>query len=170
MAAIESVAENTTDSFVAPWLAFALFGLPGAAAYRALNTLDSMIGYRGRYEHLGKAAARLDDLVNLVPARLSAALLLAGGALRRLPVGRGWHIASRDHRHTESPNAGWTIGACAGLLGVALEKLGYYRIGHGLPDPTWQDLAAAARLAYAAAALAMAVAVAVTVVRGLVWG
>ena len=170
MAAIESVAENTTDSFVAPWLAFALFGLPGAVAYRALNTLDSMIGYRGRYEHLGKAAARLDDLVNLVPARLSAALLLAGGALRRLPVGRGWHIATRDHRHTESPNAGWTIGACAGLLGVALEKLGYYRIGHGLPDPTWQDLAAAERLAYAAAALAMAVAVAVTVVRGLVWG
>ena len=170
MAAIESVAENTTDSFVAPWLAFALFGLPGAVAYRALNTLDSMIGYRGRYEHLGKAAARLDDLVNLVPARLSAALLLAGGALRRLPVGRGWHIATRDHRHTESPNAGWTIGACAGLLGVALEKLGYYRIGHGLPDPTWQDLAAAERLAYAAAALAMAVAVAVTVIRGLVWG
>ena len=62
MAAIESAAENTTDSYVGPWLAFALFGLPGAVAYRALNTLDSMIGYRGRYEHLGKASARLDDL------------------------------------------------------------------------------------------------------------
>ena len=60
-AAIESAAENTTDSYVGPWLAFALFGLPGAVAYRALNTLDSMIGYRGRYEHLGKASARLDD-------------------------------------------------------------------------------------------------------------
>ena len=61
MAAIESAAENTTDSYVGPWLAFALFGLPGAVAYRALNTLDSMIGYSGRYEHLGKASARLDD-------------------------------------------------------------------------------------------------------------
>ena len=68
MAAIESAAENTTDSYVGPWLAFALFGLPGAVAC-ALNTLDSMIGYRGRYEHLGKASARLDDLANLAPAR-----------------------------------------------------------------------------------------------------
>ena len=170
MAAIESVAENTTDSFVAPWLAFALFGLPGAVAYRAIDTLDSMIGYRGRFEHLGKAAARLDDLVNLVPARISAALLLAAGALRRLPARRGWRIAWRDHRRTESPNAGWTIAACAGLLRVALEKLGHYRIGHGLPDPTWHDLAAAQRLAYAVAALAVPLAVAVTAVRGLLWG
>ena len=66
-AAIESVAENTTDSYIGPWLVFALFGLPGAFAYRALNTLDSMVGYRGRYEYLGKASARLDDVVNLVP-------------------------------------------------------------------------------------------------------
>ena len=94
MAAIESAAENTTDSYVGPWLAFALFGLPGAVAYRALNTLDSMIGYRGRYEHLGKASARLDDLANLAPARLSALLMLAAGALRRLPARRGWHTAS----------------------------------------------------------------------------
>ena len=94
MAAIESAAENTTDSYVGPWLAFALFGLPGAVAYRALNTLDSMIGYRGRYEHLGKASARLDDLANLAPARLSALLMLAAGALRRLPARRGWHTAA----------------------------------------------------------------------------
>jgi len=121
----------TTDSYVAPWLAFALFGLPGAAAYRALNTLDSMIGYRGRYEHLGKASARLDDLVNLLPARLAALLMLAAGALRRLPARRGSRIALRDRRRTASPNAGWTIGAFAGLLGVALEKAGHYRIGDG---------------------------------------
>ena len=75
--AIESVAENTTDSYIAPWLAFALFGAPGAVAYRAVNTLDSMLGFRGAYEYLGKAAARLDDAVNLVPARLSALLLAA---------------------------------------------------------------------------------------------
>ena len=80
-AAIESVAENITDSVVAPLLAFALFGLPGAAAYRALNTLDSMVGYHGRYEYLGKASARLDDLANLLPARLAALLLCLAIAL-----------------------------------------------------------------------------------------
>ena len=78
---IESVAENSTDSVVGPLLALALFGLPGAVVYRAVNTLDSMIGYRGCYEYLGKAAARLDDLVNLVPARLAGrAAVVHGGA------------------------------------------------------------------------------------------
>ena len=170
MAAIESAAENTTASYVGPWLAFALFGLPGAVAYRALNTLDSMIGYRGRYEHLGKASARLDDLANLAPARLSALLMLAAGALRRLPARRGRHIARRDHRRTASPNAGWTIGACAGLLDVALEKIGHYRIGDGFRDPIWYDVGAAARLAYGVAALAVPTALAVTSVRGLLSG
>ena len=170
MAAIESAAENTTDSYVGPWLAFALFGLPGAVAYRALNTLDSMIGYRGRYEHLGKAAARLDDVANLLPARLAALLMLAAGALRRLPARRGWRVARRDHRRTASPNAGWTIGACAGLLGVALEKAGHYRIGGGFRDPTWYDVGTAGRLVYGVALLAAPAALAVTAVRGLLWG
>lgn len=169
MAAIESVAENTTDSFVGPWLAFALFGLPGAFAYRAINTLDSMIGYRGRYEHLGKAAARLDDLVNLIPARLSAVLMLvAGRLLCGLPAGRGRQVAVRDRRLTESPNAGWTIGAAAGLLGVALEKTGHYRIGDGLRDPGHSDIGAAVRLGYAVSAAALPVMVAVLVLRGWV--
>ena len=170
MAAIESAAENTTDSYVGPWLAFALFGLPGAVAYRALNTLDSMIGYRGRYEHLGKASARLDDLANLLPARIAALLMLAAGALRRLPVGRGWDITRRDHGRTASPNAGWTIGACAGLLGVALEKAGHYRIGGGFRDPIWHDVRSAGRLVYGVALLAVPAALAVTAIRGLLWG
>ena len=171
MAAIESVAENTTDSFVGPWLAFALFGLPGAFAYRAINTLDSMIGYRGRYEHLGKAGARLDDLVNLIPARLSALLMLVTGRLLcGLPVGRGWRIAMRDRGLTESPNAGWTIGAAAGLLGVALEKTGHYRIGDGLRDPTAADLGTSVRLASALAGTAIPVMVAVIALRGVVVG
>ncbi|MDE0220542.1 MAG: adenosylcobinamide-phosphate synthase CbiB [Spirochaetaceae bacterium] len=170
MAAIESAAENTTDSYVAPWLAFALFGLPGAVAYRAVNTLDSMIGYRGRYEHLGKASARLDDLVNLLPARLAALLMLAAGALHRLPARRGWEIARRDHGRTASPNAGWTIAACAGLLGVALEKTCHYRIGDGFRDPFWYDVGAAARLVYSVALLAAPAAITVAAVRGLIWG
>ena len=80
-AAIESLAENLSDSVVAPLLYFALFGLPGALVYRAINTLDAMIGYHGRYEYLGKPAARLDDAVNWVPARLSGLLLVALAAL-----------------------------------------------------------------------------------------
>ena len=171
MAAIESVAENTTDSFVGPWLAFALFGLPGAFAYRAINTLDSMIGYRGRYEYFGKAAARLDDLVNLIPARLSALLMLVAGRLFcGFPAARGRRIAIRDRRLTESPNAGWTIAAAAGLLGVALEKAGHYRIGDGLRDPVAADIGASVRLANAVAATAAAVVVAGLALRGSVFG
>ena len=86
---MESVAENASDSVVAPLFYFALFGLPGAIAYRAINTADAMIGYHGRYEYLGKAAARLDDLANWVPARLTAGSVAGAGALRGLPVGAG---------------------------------------------------------------------------------
>ena len=134
-AAVELVAENTTDSFVAPWLAFALFGPPGAVAYRAINTLDSMLGYHGVYEYLGKASARLDDLVNLVPARLCALLIVAGGVSHPQGWSReaknGWRVMWRDHAKTESPNAGWTMSSMAGALGVQLEKVGHYRIGDG---------------------------------------
>ena len=163
-AAIESVGENTTDSYIAPWLAFALLGLPGAFAYRAVNTLDSMIGYHGKYEYSGKAAAKLDDLVNLVPARLSALLLLAAGLfaglsqrvaepLEAVSVRRGWKIMRRDHGLTESPNAGWTMSAMSGLIGVALEKPGHYLIGNGLRRPGAADIGRAVRLAYLTAAL-----------------
>ena len=75
-AATESVAENSSDSLVAPLLWYALGGLPAALAYRCINTLDAMVGYRGPYEWVGKASARLDDLLNLIPARLTALLML----------------------------------------------------------------------------------------------
>ena len=166
-AAIESVAENTTDSFIAPWLAFALLGLPGAFAYRAVNTLDSMIGYRGRYEYLGKASAQLDDLLNLIPARLSAGMLLVAGALSGCRVGQGWRTAFREHRRTASPNAGWTIAAMAGLLGVALEKPGHYIIGGEYSQPTATDIGRSVRVAYVVAGLGMAVAVCLTAGMGL---
>ena len=169
-AAIESVAENTTDSYIGPWLAFALLGLPGAFAFRAVNTLDSMIGYRGKYEYLGKASARLDDVMNLLPARISAALLLAAGAVGRRPAGRGWRIARSGRKLTASPNAGWTIGAMSGLLGVALEKPGHYRIGGALPAPGAADIGRAIGLAYGVAAAGIALAAVVVVGRGLVGG
>jgi adenosylcobinamide-phosphate synthase len=128
-ATVESVAENASDSFVAPLLYYAALGLPGAVFYRAVNTLDAMIGYRGRHEYLGKAAARLDDLLNLLPARLTAALLLVAGRLSRADAARGLHILRRDRGNTRSPNAGWPMAAMAGLLGVQLDKPGHYRLG-----------------------------------------
>ena len=152
-AAIESVAENTTDSFIAPWLAFALFGLPGAFAYRAMNTLDSMIGYRGKYEYLGKASARLDDLINLIPARISAGLLLMAGALSGFSPREGWRTALGEHRFTSSPNAGWTIAAMAGLLGVSLEKPEHYILGSTFNEPKASDIDRAVRLVYIVAGL-----------------
>lgn len=128
-AAIESVAENASDSFVAPLFYFALFGVPGAVFYRVVNTMDSMIGYHGGWEWAGKATARLDDLLNWIPARLTAALFLVAAWWRRLDWRKGRGIWSRDAAKTESPNAGRPMATMAGLLGVRLTKRGHYALG-----------------------------------------
>jgi adenosylcobinamide-phosphate synthase len=128
-ATIQSLAENASDSFVAPLFYFALFGVPGALAYRAVNTLDAMVGYRGRFEALGKASARLDDVANWLPARLTALLLLVAGALSGCDVARAWQIFRRDRAKTPSPNGGRPMATIAGLLGVQLEKKGVYALG-----------------------------------------
>ena len=135
---IESVAENLTDSIIAPLLFYAFLGLYGAFAYRFVNTADAMLGYReGRYEHLGKAAARLDDLLNLVPARVAGLLIVFGAFLTGEDLKGAWRTMLKEHRRTASPNAGWTMAAMAGALGVALEKIGYYALGGGkLPGPS----------------------------------
>lgn len=144
--AIESVAENASDSIVAPLFYFALFGVPGAVAYRTINTLDSMIGYRGRFEALGKFAARLDDVVNWIPARLTALLLLASGWLLRHDVKNGWRIGRRDGGTTPSPNGGRPMAVMAGLLRVQLDKAGVYRLGDALEPLTPAKIAAARRI------------------------
>ncbi|BDA82597.1 cobalamin biosynthesis protein CobD [Aureimonas sp. SA4125] len=121
-AAIESLAENASDGIVAPWLFYLVFGLPGLLAYKVLNTADSMIGHMSeRHRAFGRAAARLDDLANLVPARLNA---FAFAALApTLPGSRGfayaWAIARRDAGLHRSPNAGWPEAAAAAALGLA---------------------------------------------------
>jgi adenosylcobinamide-phosphate synthase len=156
-ATVESIAENASDSIVAPFFFFALAGLPGAAFYRAGNTLDAMIGYRGRYEWVGKTAARLDDLLNLLPARLTSLLFLlvaplSGGSLRR-----GLATLWRDGGRTESPNAGRPMAAMAGLLGIQLEKSGHYRLGDATRPLEVCDITRAWRIvsgaAHASAAL-----------------
>ncbi len=128
-AAIESLAENLSDSVVAPLLYYTLLGLPGAAAYRLFNTFDSMIGYHGQYEYLGKAAARLDDVLNVLPARLTALLIIALAPLFGGSQLKAWHIWRRDAYKTASPNAGHPMAAAAGALGLQLEKVGHYTLG-----------------------------------------
>ena len=128
-AAVESVAESTCDSLVAPLFYFMIFGVPGAIAYRAVSTMDSMIGYHGRYEYLGKFASRLDDVLNYIPARLTAMFLVLAAFFSRRGGRRAWQVTLSDHAKTESPNAGWPMAAAAGALNIQLEKVDRYKLG-----------------------------------------
>ncbi|MCT4332512.1 adenosylcobinamide-phosphate synthase CbiB [Paracoccus sp. YLB-12] len=142
-ASIESLAENASDGVVAPLLWAAIAGLPGIAAYKAINTLDSMIGHlTPRHAEFGRFAARLDDVANWLPARLTAVLiaLCCGGA--------AWAVARRDAGAHRSPNAGWPEGAMAGALGVRLSGPRIYGdriadepwLNGGAPDPVAADI------------------------------
>jgi len=142
-AVIESVAENTSDSIVAPLLAFVFFGLPGAFLYRAANTLDAMIGYHGEYEYAGKIAARFDDFLNIVPSRLTGILFCLAAGPNWLPA---LSATRRDHRLTASPNAGWPMSAVAGALDVSLTKQGHYTLNAGREAPGASDIRGAVRL------------------------
>ena len=138
-AAIESLAENFSDGVVAPVFWAALFGLPGLLAYKVINTADSMIGHKSpRHLHFGWAAARLDDLLNLIPARLSGILVCAAAWILpgANPVG-AWRALWRDAKHHRSPNAGWPEAAFAGALGLAIAGP---RVYHGeLVEDHWMN-------------------------------
>ena len=165
-AAVESLAENLTDGLVAPlcfYVAGTLMGgvaggLALAWAYRAVNTADAMIGYhRDELEYLGRATARTDDVANYVPARLAGAALVAGAGLARESAAGAAGALRRDGRRTESPNAGLTMAAMAGALGVTLEKRGHYRLGDG-PPPDVAAIDRATRVARWTSALCVGVA------------
>ncbi len=135
-AAVESVAENTSDAVLAPLLWTVLLGLPGATVYRAINTLDAMLGHRDeRYRNFGWAAARLDDLVNWPAARASALLAVAWAPALGGSRQAAWRSAWRDGAAHPSPNAGRVEGAFAGALGVRLGGLNRYSSG-----PEWRPL------------------------------
>jgi adenosylcobinamide-phosphate synthase len=124
------VAESSCDSFIAPIFYFLIFGVPGAIAYRVANTFDSMMGYHGKYEYLGKFTARLDDLLNYIPARITAFFIITAAYLSKYNGRKAMKTAFRDHNKTESPNAGWPMSAAAGALDVQLEKVGHYKLGN----------------------------------------
>ncbi|MFC1911665.1 cobalamin biosynthesis protein [Chloroflexota bacterium] len=147
-AVVESVAESTGDSLVAPLFYFLLLGVPGAIAYRVVNTLDSMVGYHGKYEYSGKFASRLDDVLNFIPARLAALLLVLAAFLSRKSGRAAWRVALREHARTESINAGWPMAATAGALGVQLEKVGHYKLGKANTPLTPETIDASLKLLY----------------------
>lgn len=148
-AAIESVAENSSDGIVAPLFFFALGGLPAAFAYRFINTADSMLGYHDEErEWLGKIPAQLDDLLNFIPARLAGLFIVLSAPFCGASLSQAWKIIWRDSAQTASPNAGIPMSAMAGALGVELEKVGHYALGKGLRLPAPADLARARRLLY----------------------
>ena len=126
-ATVESMAENTSDAVVAPLLWAAVAGVPGVLGYRAINTLDAMVGYRSpRYLQFGWASARLDDLVNLAPARLTGLLTVACAPLVQGSAGSAWRVLRRDARQHPSPNAGYCEASAAGALGVRLGGTNQY--------------------------------------------
>ena len=129
-AAVETVAENTSDGIVAPLLFTAIGGAPLGFFYKAVNTMDSMLGYiEPPYKNIGLVPAKMDDVVNFIPARLSAFLMLAAGAVLRLDVKNGWKIFRRDRFNHASPNSAQTESVCAGLLGLQLAGDAWY---HGV--------------------------------------
>lgn len=150
-ACIESLAENLSDSVVAPLLAYRVGGLPLAAAYRLTNTADALWGYRTpELEYAGKPAAKVDDLLNIAPARLTGlCVLLAAG-------GRGVAVWAQDRRNTTSPNAGHPMSAFAGALGLRLDKRGVYILNASGREPGPLDVPRALKLARLTTLLAVA--------------
>ncbi len=134
-AVIESLAESFVDGILSPLFYFLLFGLPGALTYRMINTLDSMVGYRKEpFIELGYASARLDDIANWIPARLSPLFIFTASIFFGSPI-NSVRTCIRDHGKTASPNSGWSMSAVSGSLGVRLEKVGYHVLGEKFGEP-----------------------------------
>jgi adenosylcobinamide-phosphate synthase len=153
-AVVESLAENLTDSIIAPIFFFLLGGLPAAWFYRFVNTADAMIGYHTeRYEFSGKFTARLDDMLNWLPARLAALCIVASAGICRMDIRQAWKTMVDQHHLTSSPNAGWTMAAAAGALNVRLEKIGCYLLNAEKSLPAAKDIQRTSRLVETAALL-----------------
>lgn len=132
-ALVETIAENLSDGVIAPLFYLGLGGPPWAMTYKAINTLDSMVGYKKeRFRHMGWASARLDDAANFIPARLSGGLVVISAFLLGKPWRDSLEILRRDRRQHQSPNSAWPEAATAGALGVQLGGLNYYG---GQPSP-----------------------------------
>ena len=146
-AVIESMAENLIDFKLSPMMSFALFGVTGAIAFRAINTLDGMVGFKDK-EHIniGWFSANLDTIVNYMPTRLTALFMIVAAAIARKDAKNAWRIAHRDHKKTPSRNHGWPMAAMAGALRVQLEKPGQYILGDPQEPLTGKTILGALRI------------------------
>ena len=172
-AAVETVAENASDGVIAPLFYMLLGGAPLALTYKAINTMDSMVGYKNtQYLYFGRAAAKLDDVANYLPSRIAALLWVAAAALTGNDARSAWRIWRRDRRNHASPNSAQTESACAGALNVQLAGPAYY-FGEYYPKPTIgdavrpiepEDIRRADRMMYAESLLALALGL---VIRGI---
>ena len=169
-AAVETVAENASDGVIAPLLYMLIGGAPLALTYKAINTMDSMLGYKNeRYLYFGRCAAKLDDAANWLPSRLAALLWVCAAALTGSSAAGAWHIWRRDRCNHASPNSAQTESACAGALGVQLAGPAYYfgeyyakpTIGDPLRPIEPADILRANRMMYVASAFALAWGVAI---------
>lgn len=178
-AALESLFENTADGVVAPLFYAALGGPALAVLYKSVNTMDSMLGYKNeRYLNLGWAAARSDDVLSYIPARLAALIFLLAGMLQGRDWKRGWKVLVKDRKGHESPNSAWPEAAAAGLLGVRLGGDDYYGgkkksrplINEGGKAPRRDDLVEALKLFRLASCLSLAGALPLSLITGRFWG
>ena len=168
-AAVETVAENASDGVIAPLLYMLLGGAPLALTYKAINTMDSMLGYKNeKYLYFGRAAAKLDDAANYLPSRIAGLLWAAAAALTGNSASGAWKIWRRDRRNHASPNSAQTESACAGALGVQLAGPAYYfgeyydkpTIGDALRPVEAKDILRADRMMYAESLLALVLGIA----------
>ncbi len=175
-AAVETVAENTSDGVVAPMVFLAIGGAPLGFFYKAVNTMDSMLGYvEPPYRDIGFVPAKMDDVMNYLPARLSALLMLAAGALLGMDGGNGWRIFRRDRYNHASPNSAQTESVCAGLLGLRLAGDAWYHgvlhrkpyIGDPVREVEPEDIPRSCRLLYGTAFLSLALCALVRLAAGL---
>jgi adenosylcobinamide-phosphate synthase len=169
-AVIESMSENLIDFKLSPMMSFALFGVTGAIAFRVINTLDGMVGFKTK-EHIntGWFSANLDNIVNYIPTRLTALLMIAAAWILRLDAKNAWHMAKRDHKKTQSRNHGWPMAATAGALRIQLEKPGKYILGDPQEPLTGQKILGALRIRDVTIILWGLICVAVIVLVRLFW-
>ena len=129
---VESISENTVDGITGPLFYFALFGLPGAFAYRVINTVDSMIGYKTDiFKNVGWFGATCDTILNYIPSRLTGLVMIISAAILQNNWKESYKIMIRDGKKTESPNAGYPMAALAGALETKFEKINHYKLGNG---------------------------------------
>jgi adenosylcobinamide-phosphate synthase len=174
-AVIESMVENLTDFKLSPFIYYAFFGLPGAVAFRAINTLDGMVGYKDK-EHIntGWFSANLDNIVNYIPARFTAVLMIISAAILGYDYKNAWRIAKRDNKRVQSRNHGWQMAAIAGALHIQLEKPGKYILGDPIEVITPDKIRKSLRVRNVSIILCMLMVIPIIVIIGLylpwLWG